>query len=231
MSPFCALYGYEPGINGNVADDVPEGEVPTGASRAKQVIQMREKLTQSLHRAVESQTKWYNRKHTPKTFTKGTWVLLSTKNLKLARPCRKLSERFIGPFLITDIIGKQAYKLQLPPQVRTHPVFHVSLLESYKPRPGEDPAIHDPPIVLPDGTEEWEIEKIVDDRVRYGKTEYRCRWKSWDASHDTWQRESDLENCAEVLTEYLRQKQAKRKSQTVTDKRPAKRRRGPSNKR
>jgi transposase InsO family protein len=228
MSPFRALYGYEPSLDGNVVDDVPGGEVPTGARRAEEVIQLRKTLTENLRRAIDSQAKWYNKKHTPREFAKGAWVLLSTKNLKLARPCRKMSERYIGPFLITDIIGRQAYKLDLPPQVKTHPVFHVSVLEPYFPRDGEDPSTHDPPVVLPDGTEEWEIEKIVDDRTRYGKTEYRCRWKSWDAAYDTWQREEDLKNCREVLDEYLRDRRKKREPPGRTSEEPARKRGRPT---
>ena len=188
------MYGYEPQLESNAADDVPGGEVPTGAQRAEEVIQLRKRLTENLHKALDSQAKGYNKRHTPKKFAKGTWVLLSTKNLKLARPNRKLSERFIGPFQIIDTIGTQAYKLELPPQVRVHPVFHVSLLEPYQAREGEDPSAHDPPEVMPDGTLEYELEAIVNDKIERGTQRFRCRWKSWGPEHDTWQTAEDLEN-------------------------------------
>ncbi|RMZ74709.1 hypothetical protein DV738_g5687, partial [Chaetothyriales sp. CBS 135597] len=113
--------------------------------------------------------------------------MLSTRNLRLARPSRKLSERFIGPFQIIDLIGTQAYKLKLPPQVRVHPVFHVSLLEPYHQRAGEDPSEHDPPEVMPDGTLLYEVEAVLDDRTMRGTKQYRCRWKGWGPDHDTWQ--------------------------------------------
>jgi hypothetical protein len=40
----------------------------------------------------------------------------------------KLSPRFIGPFEITQKVGKLAYRIDLPPDlIRTHDVFHVSM--------------------------------------------------------------------------------------------------------
>jgi hypothetical protein len=41
----------------------------------------------------------------------------------------KLNTRFIGPFEITQRVGKLAYRIALSPDlVGTHDVFHVSML-------------------------------------------------------------------------------------------------------
>ena len=39
--------------------------------------------------------------------------------------------KFAGPFLIVKQVFDDTYKLALPPEIKVHPVFHVSLLKEY----------------------------------------------------------------------------------------------------
>ena len=49
---------------------------------------------------------------------------------------KKLSPRFIGPFVILERVGTVAYRLALPPCMSgIHEVFHVSMLRRYTPNP------------------------------------------------------------------------------------------------
>ena len=71
-----------------------------------------------------------------RTFQVGDKVLLSTRNLKLKNDERttaraKLQPKFIGPYEVTQVVGKVAYKIEQPGHCRLHPVFHVSLLFPY----------------------------------------------------------------------------------------------------
>jgi hypothetical protein len=60
----------------------------------------------------------------------GQKVLLSTINFKLAHPgTRKLLPKWVGPFKVTERIDKVAYKVELPPNLKMHNVFHVQLLK------------------------------------------------------------------------------------------------------
>ncbi|MCO5550286.1 hypothetical protein L7F22_003768 [Adiantum nelumboides] len=50
---------------------------------------------------------------------------------------KKLSPRYYGPYEILKVISDQVYKLQLPPNLKVHDVFHVSLLKPYVTNPDQ----------------------------------------------------------------------------------------------
>jgi hypothetical protein len=45
--------------------------------------------------------------------------------------CAKMAPQYCGPFEILDRVEPVAYRLALPPTVKEHVVFHVSLLNKY----------------------------------------------------------------------------------------------------
>ena len=44
---------------------------------------------------------------------------------------KKLAPRYCGPFEILAKVGSVAYQLSLPPSIRVHNMFHVSILKRY----------------------------------------------------------------------------------------------------
>ena len=60
-------------------------------------------------------------------------MLLSTKDLLFKeRPVRKLTERYIGPYVIEEVVSSNVVKLQLPSSMRIYPVVNVSWIVQYK---------------------------------------------------------------------------------------------------
>ena len=54
-------------------------------------------------------------------------VLLSTKDLVFKkRPVRKLTERYVGPYEIEEVVSSNTVKLWLPTSMRIHPIVNVS---------------------------------------------------------------------------------------------------------
>jgi len=54
-------------------------------------------------------------------------VLLSTKDLVFKeRPVRKLMERYVGPYVIEEVVSSNAVKLWLSTSMRIHPVVNIS---------------------------------------------------------------------------------------------------------
>ena len=89
-------------------------------------------------------------------------MLPSTRNLRLQGP-RKLHDRFVGPFKVTERIGQTAYHLDLTGGRHRealrgiHNVFHVGLLKPYK---DNVMAANTPPVAINEH-EEYKIEKIL----------------------------------------------------------------------
>ena len=57
-------------------------------------------------------------------------VYLTTKNITIKRPSKKLDYKYLGPYKVIKRISENNYQLDLPPKVRIHLIFYISLLEN-----------------------------------------------------------------------------------------------------
>ncbi|SGY60123.1 BQ5605_C007g04392 [Microbotryum silenes-dioicae] len=100
--------------------------------------------------------------------------MLNRRNIRTtSRPSSELDSNKLGPLDIKRIINPVAYELDHPSTMRMYPVFHVSLLEPY--RPNTLPSRQQPVPPLPDlidGEEAFIFERILDSRLRYGPLQY-----------------------------------------------------------
>ena len=86
-------------------------------------------LSTHLHEAQQTQKAYADRHRLPSCFDIGKRVWLLRQHIKTTRPCDKLDYRRLGPFRIIGKINDVAFRLELPLQLRIHPVFHSSLLQ------------------------------------------------------------------------------------------------------
>jgi hypothetical protein len=108
--------------------------------------------------------------------------------MKTTRPSSKLDYKLLGPYTIIKWVASRAYKLDLPPNVKIHPVFHISLLEPAQPTTKAISRHIQPsplPIILHD-EEEWEVEEVVDSQCHRGKIQYQVKWTGFHNPDTTW---------------------------------------------
>ena len=183
---------------GMFAKAVPSA--PRAELFAQQLQESVQRARQLLLAARDRMRSAANARRADVAFDVGQEVLLSTRNLSFAGPnCKTLLPRWVGPFQVVQWVGPVAYRLDLLSSVRIHPVFHVSLLRPFR----GDGSSRPPPTLSLEGEEEFEVERILDHRqVGRREIQYRIRWSGYDVIHDTWELESNLDNCPERLQEY-----------------------------
>ncbi len=96
----------------------------------------------------------------------GDEVWLLRRHIKTTWPSTKLDYKKLGKFKIIQKVSSYAYKLDLPPSMKIHPVFHISLLEPVATDPLPGQVQPPPPPICVDNQEiEYEVDEIVDSKV------------------------------------------------------------------
>ena len=159
MTPFFANYAFHP-----QTEWMKEREAHNpGATRYAHWMQdIHRQAKQTLENTRESRKRYYDRKGREQLDIKvDDLVMLNAKKIGTKRPSKKLSPKLYGPFKVFEKQGSRAYKLEISPGWKIHPVFHVSLLGPY--RASNRPNCKQPPRDTDeiDRDLEWEVERIV----------------------------------------------------------------------
>jgi Chromo (CHRromatin Organisation MOdifier) domain len=89
------------------------------------------------------------------------------------------------------VISFRANTSSLSPMMKIHRVFHVSLL-----KPTENETTKEDVEAT-----EFEVERIIDKRIKQGKEQFRIRWSGYEEKGDTWEPVKNL-NCPDKIQEF-----------------------------
>ena len=131
---------------------------------AEEISNTLESVKKNLKQAQDKMKSQAN-KHRSDTpiYQPGDQVWLSTDNLCLPQKSKKLSEKWIRPYLVIKMVGTNTVELCLPHSMWIHPVINISHLKLYKEHlPGQLTVRPGPMKVTEDRDEEYEVEQIVD---------------------------------------------------------------------
>ncbi|KAJ0129404.1 Uncharacterized protein HZ326_27502 [Fusarium oxysporum f. sp. albedinis] len=128
LTPFNANARFTPNVYYDAQE--PKNINPAAIIASNKLKEIHDKLKTEL----EFIRKRIQRHYDPKrlkgpTFKEGDIVYLSTKNIKTDQPSHKLDYKYLGLVKIKRKTGEDRYKLDLPLNIRYHPIYHISMLE------------------------------------------------------------------------------------------------------
>ena len=94
-------------------------------------------------------------------------------------------------------------KLKLPASFRIHDVINVSRVRPYKPPVAGQSSIPPKPIDV-EGTPEYEVEEILDSRLKCGKLEFLVKWSDYTDNYNTWEPEANCANFPDIISEFYK---------------------------
>jgi hypothetical protein len=201
-TPFFLNHGSHPSTP--VTLGLPQSKLPTLDTVFTDLDTTLSRIKLLMRSAQDRQKAYADKSRAPHEFAVGDLVLLSSRNLKFKSGVRKLHPKFLGPFPIIKMVGKNAAKLELPATYsRIHPVFHVSLFKTFKEGPDALKSPPNPEVV--DGVPFFKVEKILSTRDRRSGRkkiqEFLIKWEGYDDTHNSWEPKENL--TPDLLADYF----------------------------
>jgi len=202
MSPFQVNYGREPRMGFDIRK---KGRNKKAEEFVKEMKERHEETRAALVKSQEEIKRQVDRsRKETEEYRVGDKVLISTKDFSaelMKRATKKLTEKFIGPYMVRKIVSENAVELELPALLRVHPVVNVRRLVKYREQVEGQKKIPPPPVEVA-GEKEYEVEEILDRQEKRGKTKYLVKWKGYTAEENTWEGLENLKNAGRKIEEF-----------------------------
>ena len=220
MSPFMLVYGQNPLTPTTLR--VSGIDNPKALKVSTTLMERIAAAKLALTAAQQRQKANADKKRGDVEFQEQQEVLLSTRNINIKGVgSPKFMPKWIGPFTVVKRVGKTAYELDLPANMKIHDVFHASLLKPYLKDGRVQPP---PPELMVDGQEEFEVEFVLDCRLqksgRKNKKQYCVKWRGYGHEHNTWEPEGNLSHCLEKIQAFEEQRVAQKGAKTAATPTP-----------
>lgn len=214
-TPFFLNYGRHPCTTTSlVVKDEIENEASNQAAIdfikgwEQDIVQAKK----NLEAAQQRQARFADSSRRDHKFKVDDLVLLNGQHLKaLGSTTSKLNARFLGPFKIIEMVSPVAARLELPPNMKNHPVIHVSQLKPFiesSKFPRETKNTRPPPDIR-GGGEYYQVEAIVKKKtVGTGPNKtvkYLVKWHGYPSYESTWIPQKELtrtEDLRKMLKEF-----------------------------
>ena len=217
LTPFEVMFRRAPRLPLDVAleplraRDPATGTVPAATNFVQRHSYIWRAAKENMLRAQADQKRHADKHRRDERFAVGDEVLLSTRDLKLADSgasrAAKLTARFVGPFTVRAVINGNAYELDLPPQLRVHPVQNISKLRRYVRSPqqfaGRPQADSRPPpdCIDPAGDAQYVVERVLAQRGTGRRREYLVLWEGYPKEDASWVAHAGF-NAPDLLREF-----------------------------
>ena len=182
-------------------------------SADKLSVELRELMIvcqENFYHAQEFQKRAHDKGIKSRSYAPSDKVWLNSKYIK-TKQNQKLEAKFFGPFRVLHLVGKQAYKLELPRKWKIYNVFHLSLLEQDITRKGrEDKEVRQMKFDTGDDREEYRLEAIRDSAVYAKESEPGhlpglydlVLWKRYPEEENTWEPASVVQHLKKLISSF-----------------------------
>ena len=213
VSPFFVNYGYHPKLPasflsspGGITEGRDPQEAVTGFCRklqqqAREVWEQVSRLSATAGRQAEARE---NQVRGQMKYQPGEEVLCYQFHMKREgeEDTRKQLLKYAGPFVVKEVSSKGWVELAgLPPQAPTR--YNIEYIKPYKRCLTAEPWREVIPPPRPEVDDEgirWEVERILGQRGRRKGKQFLVKWVGF--AQPTWEREENLDRCAEALREF-----------------------------